>query len=145
MMLKRRGYLSTIMPEASFRLEDDINMNHSNKTTNVNFNGNVSDSQIQVDTKNSVQNNETETFPYDDILNTLQEISKYRENLIDDLQSKGEEFSQKLDVLVEQTKKRERPSIIQKGLNTLREFVIGVSGSLAASGVLHMLEQLLLK
>lgn len=130
---------------ASFRLEDYINMDHSNKTTNVNFNGNISDSQIQVDTKNSVQNNVNEAFPYNDVLNTLQEISKYRQNLVNDLQSKGEEFSQKLDVLIEQTQKKEKPSIIKSGLNTLREFVIGVSGSLAASGVLNMLEQLPLK
>lgn len=120
-------------------------MNHSSKTTNVNFNGNVSDSQIQIDTRNSVQNNENEVFPYDDVLNTLQEISRYREKFIDDLQSKGEEFSQKLDVLIVQTEKREASSIIRKGLNTLREFAIGVSGSLAASGVLYMLEQLPLK
>lgn len=128
-----------------FRLENYINMNPSSKTTNVNFNGNVSDSQIQIDTRNSVQNNENEIFPYDDVLNTLQEISRYREKFIDDLQSKGEEFSQKLDVLIVQTEKREASSIIRKGLNTLREFAIGVSGSLAASGVLYMLEQLPLK
>lgn len=130
---------------ASFRLEDYINMDHSNKTTNVNFNGNVCSSQIQVATENSVQNNGNEAFPYNDVLNTLQEINKYRENLVDDLKSKGEEFSQKLDVLIEQTQKKEKPSIIKSGLSTLREFVIGVSGSLAASGVLQMLEQLPLK
>ncbi|MCI6637660.1 MAG: hypothetical protein SOT60_10405 [Bilifractor sp.] len=130
---------------ASSRLEDYMNMDHSNKTITVNFNGNVSGSQIQVDTRNSVQNNVDETFPYNDVLKTLREISKYKESLVNDLQSKGEEFSHKLDILIEQTQKKEKPSIIKNGLNTLRDFLLGVSESLAASKVLYMLKQLPLK
>lgn len=127
---------------ASSRLKDYVKTDHSNKTTNVIFNGNVSGSQIQVSTENSVQNDLSKSFPYDDALTTLQEINNYKENLANDLGSTCDDFFQKLDEILDQTQKKENPSIIQRGLNVLRNLLIEVSGNIIASGAVQLLDKL---
>lgn len=129
---------------ASYRLEDYMRTEKtSDNSTHVTFQGEVSNSQIQIGTENSTQNAEgDQIFPYDDVLRILLEISKYKDNLKTDLGTNGEEFTKKLYSVIEQTKEKEKPSIIKRGLSALRDFVIGVSGSLAASGVLSLINQL---
>ena len=56
-----------------------------NNNYHININGNISESQIQVATANSVQNaNEEadEKLSYDEVLMVLNEISKYKDVLM---------------------------------------------------------------
>ena len=93
-------------------------------------------------TANSVQNaNEEadEKFSYDEVLMVLNEISKYKDVLKSDLGEEGEYFCSELDKAIDAVENKQKPSRIKRVLGTLKDFVIGVSGSLAASGVLALI------
>lgn len=125
---------------AANRLEDYM---QSGNTTNVNFNGNVSDSQIQIGTVNSTQNNSVEnSVPYDEILKTVEEINKYRNELTNELKENGDKFCKALDELTKEVKSNGSPTKIRDGIETLKNFVIGIGSSLVASGVLTLLQNI---
>lgn len=111
--------------------------------TTINVYGNISNSQIQVGSvnSNSIVNN-NESFPYEEVLKIVTEIRKYEEKLIQDLGEKGERFTEVLDEITKEVDAQGNPSKIKKTLGVLKEFVVGVSGSLVASEVLALLQNI---
>lgn len=113
------------------------------KNVNINFNGDIIDSQIQVNTVNSTQTStHTGAFPYEDILKVLTEVNKYRDILQADLGERGTEFCDTLDEVMRETASNGNPSKIKKALSLLKDFTVGMAGSLAAAGVHNLLMQI---
>ena len=142
MYAKGRDYFVSLQDAGNIasRLEDYM---QSGNATNVNFHGNVTGSQIQVGTVNSTQiSNNTEVFPYEDVMKVLSEINKYKDRLSADLGENGEKFCETLAEVTDEVQSKGNPSKIKTALGLLRDFVVGVSGSLAASGVLALLHQI---
>lgn len=122
--------------------EKAIKMENSGQTT-INVYGSISDSQIQVGTINSTQSiNNNDTFPYEEIFKVVTEIGKYKGILIQDLGENGEQFVKVLDEISEAVREQRNPSKIKKAVEVLKGLVIGVSGSLIASGVLALLQNI---
>lgn len=110
---------------------------------NINFHGNLSETQVQVGTINSTQTTiNGEQFPYEEILKILKEIEKHKEELAADFGKSETEFCNILSEAINETESRQNPSKIKRVLKLLKELAVGISGSLIASGVVAMLEKI---
>ena len=111
---------------------------------NVNIGGDVSGSQIQVGTVNSSQNmtNGITEFPYEAVLTILSEISKYKDQISEELKENGKPFCEALDEAVDETKKKGNPDKIKKLANFMKEAVAKVSTGLIVEGVKSLITKL---
>lgn len=129
---------------AAHRLEDYMdNRNIVNNT--LNFAGDVSNTQIQQGTTNSTQTMATTAdFDYDAVLTILKKIENSFESpdFQDDFGDKAETVKTIVADAIESVNKREKATKIKVVLNDLKNLAIGVSGSLIASGICGLLEQL---
>lgn len=125
---------------AASRLGDYM---QNGNTTNVNINGNVTGSQIQIGTVNSNQYYSVEKdCPYDEILKVVEEINKYRDILKNDLKENGDRFCKALDELTNEVKNKGNATKIKEGIETLKSFTVGLVSSIAATGVLRLLDNI---
>ena len=119
------------------------NRNIVNNT--LNFAGDVSNTQIQQGTTNSTQTMATTAdFDYDAVLTILKKIENSFESpdFQDDFGDKAETVKTIVADAIESVNKREKATKIKVVLNDLKNLAIGVSGSLIASGICGLLEQL---
>jgi hypothetical protein len=114
-------------------------MNKDIGNSNI-FRGNSSNIQIQQDAVNSNQAivNDSENIDFDkvneiftqirnnmDLLGVSDAIKKEITDIINDVQTNVDE--------------KNEPHRVKQALATIKDFLVGVSGSLAASGILHMI------
>ena len=115
-----------------------------NNNNNANaFYGNSSNVQIQQDTSNSRQTivGNSETLDFD----KASEIFSHIRNNIDSLGVSEYEKKAIIDTLDEvQTNvdSKTESGLVRQALSIVKDFLIGVSGSLAASGILHLISSL---
>ena len=107
------------------------------------FSGNTSNVQIQQDTRDSHQIliNSSESVDFEKV----EEIFSQIRNNISSLGLSNAEQEKIIDTLNEVQKNvdlKTEPGLVRKALSTVRDFLIGVSGSLAASGILHLISTL---
>lgn len=126
---------------AASRMEDYM---QTGNVMNVNIGGDVSGSQIQVGTVNSSQNmtNGITEFPYEAVLTILSEISKYKDQISEELKENGKPFCEALDEAVDETKKKGNPDKIKKLANFMKEAVAKVSTGLIVEGVKSLITKL---
>lgn len=126
---------------AASRMEDYM---QTGNVMNVNIGGDVSGSQIQVGTVNSSQNmtNGITEFPYEAVLTILSEISKYKDQISEELKENGKPFCEALDEAVDETKKKGNPDKIKKMANFMKEAVAKVSTGLIVEGVKSLITKL---
>lgn len=130
---------------AASRLEDYMQTgNIMNSTINNTINGNVTGSQIQVGTVNSSQNmtNGITDFPYEEVLNKLMEICKYKELVRNDLGTNADSFNDSLDEVVEETKKKGSPEIIKKGISVMKDILTRAASGVLVDGIKSIISQL---
>lgn len=142
MYAKGRDYFVTLQDalNASYRLEDYM---QNGNTTNVNFNGTVSDSQIQIGTVNSNQSNLAHSeVPYDEIMEVICEINKYRDILATELKENNEIFCKSLEKLTVAVESKENSAKIKESIENVKNFLIGMGSSIAASGILSLLSNI---
>lgn len=116
--------------------------NQRNYTTNI-FNGNVSNSQIQQNTKKSNQTMNVEQFDIDKADKLLKLI---KENLkkIDLNESDNKQFKKQLDEIEKGLKSRKpNENKILQAFGIIKNILEGITGSLIASGILHEISQLM--
>lgn len=129
---------------AACRLEDYM-ANEQALNYSMNFNGNISDVQIQQGTIKSTQSKIiNDTFDYECILDVLSKIQRSLEN--SDFHSEFGEYSEalsnKVSETIEMVHNQEEPSTIKTSLSSIKELAIGVTGSLIASGIVGLISQL---
>ena len=101
-----------------------------------NFYGDVTGVQIQQGTVNSSQTQTiTQDFDYGAISDIIENIKKYDGMFDDEFGDKASELRARIAGLEELLEKRENPSKIKVLLAELKNLVIGVTGSLIASGI----------
>lgn len=86
----------------------------------------------------------SQEFNYKEALNTLNEIKDFFDTpqFKSTFDKKSDEVKQIVYKTIEMIENKEKPSLIKRSLNGLKELVIGVSGSLIASGILALLANL---
>ncbi len=149
MYAKGRDYFVTMQDasNAAARLEDY--MSDSKVVNNIiSVGGNISNSQIQQNTTNSSQNMAVDCdFDYSKVLEVLNEIKQYFD--IKEFDKAFGENSAKVKQLVAETiemaNEKEEPSKIKKALSLLRDLAVGISGSIIATGICAMIQQLPMK
>ena len=114
----------------------------SRDSTNI-FHGNSSNIQIQQNTANSSQTivYNSESIDFDKASGIFTLIR----NNIDSLgvsESVKNTFIDTLDEVQANVDSKTEPNLVRQALSTVKNFLIGVSGSLAASGVLHLISTL---
>ena len=143
MYQKGRDYFVTMQDayNTTFRLEDYMQNGNGN---NVTFKEKVSNSQIQIGTVNSAQTKivNNSSFPYDEVMEVLSEINKYKVDMEEQLGEQAEEFSKTLAEVIDEVGAGVEPSEIVPEINLLKSFAMSVSSSLVASGVLELLKRI---
>jgi len=114
-----------------------------NRVSKNSFGGNVSNVQIQQDTRNSSQSivNNSENVDFEKVRELFSQIR----NNIDSLGVSNVEQEKIIGILNEVQTNVDlmtEPGLVRQALSTVRDFLIGVSGSLAASGILHLMSTL---
>ena len=131
---------------AAYRLGDYMdNRNIVNNT--MNFAGDVFNTQIQQGSTNSAQtmmSTADTDFDYDAVLTVLKKIEKSFESpdFQGDFGDKAETVKNIVADAIESVNKKENATKIKTVLNDLKNLAIGVGGSLIASGICGLLEQL---
>ncbi|MBR4026008.1 MAG: hypothetical protein IKJ01_00435 [Lachnospiraceae bacterium] len=105
-----------------------------------NFYGNVSNMQIQQGNINSTQTQTVasmETVDFDKVMDFISKIKKYDTFFDDELGDKATSVREKLVEIETLAQKRENPSKIKMLLIELKNLVMGISGSIIASGIVE--------
>lgn len=114
------------------------------KYTNINFYGNINNSQIQQNVSNSSQvwGNNTEYEKKDDLEKYLNLLKENIEELKLD-ESKSNEVNKNIkSIELELKEEHPKSKLISEGLSTIRNVLEGVTGSLIASGLIYQLSNL---
>lgn len=123
--------------DAAARLEDYM-INGQIINNNINIHGNVSSSQIQQGTSNSTQTLDvSNSFDYDMVLDALNRIKRVtlNEEFNVDFGDKSPKVNQIVEETIKMIENKKEPNEIKEHLNTLKNLVIGVSGSVLANGI----------
>lgn len=141
---KGRDFFVTLQDaaNAASRLEDYME-NGNIINNNMNINGNISDSQVQVGNINSSQNiNITTNFDYEKVLDVLKEIKEYIEmpKFKETFKDETDNVISLINSSIKAVENKENPSLIKKSLNIIKDLAIGATGSLIASGILSLLQ-----
>lgn len=117
--------------------------NQDNCTYDVNIGENSSNIQIQQGTVNSSQTQTiNEVFDYENAMQILNEISKYKSMFADVYGEDSKIAEETLDEAIKAVEKKEKPSKIKTALSVLKDITLRVSSSLIATGILGLLKQL---
>lgn len=117
--------------------------NQDNCTYDVNIGENSSNIQIQQGTVNSSQTQTiNEVFDYENAMQILNEISKYKSMFADVYGEDSKIAEETLDEAIKAVEKKEKPSKIKTALSVLKDITLRVSSSLIATGILGFLKQL---
>lgn len=117
--------------------------NQDNCTYDVNIGENSSNIQIQQGTVNSSQTQTiNEVFDYENAMQILNEISKYKSMFADVYGEDSKIAEITLDEAIKAVEKKEKPSKIKTALSVLKDITLRVSSSLIATGILGLLKQL---
>jgi hypothetical protein len=111
----------------------------------LNIHGNVSSSQVQQGTSNSTQTLDiSNSFDYDRVLEALNEIKRLisNEEFNVDFVDKSPKVSQIVEETIKMVENKKEPNEIKEHLNTLKELVIGVSGSVLANSIYALITNL---
>ncbi|MFA0815689.1 MAG: hypothetical protein ACC608_07845 [Anaerofustis sp.] len=109
------------------------------KIFKIKISGDSSKIQIQQDTINSQQiQKENNNFDYEKVNKLIQEIMQYKNQFNNIYIDNADKVSQILDMAQEEIINRENPSKIIKYLDIIKNLTIGMTGSLAASGILEI-------
>ena len=126
----------------------DMNISPVNDTKGININvsgGSISNLQIQQGSINSSQIiTPSQNFDYKAVSDFLNQISKYP-MLTDELGENAVKFEQLVAEAESAVKNKEAPSKIKTVLETMKDLMIGVTGSLIASGIATQIPALLLQ
>ena len=103
----------------------------------INFNGNITNSQIQNDVQNSSQTmTVSDTYDRKDkLIKWLDETLKPNLNQL----NLNEAQLNQIQASIEFIKSNTKTSKIKEGLSTIRNVVEGITGSIIASGIIHQL------
>ncbi len=112
------------------------------KTNNITFNGSVNNIQIQQNTSNSEQVSNSLSINYEEIRKILQEIVKLQDDFISEFPDFKDEFCEAVSTAIKETEVQENPSKIKKALLKIKDFAINVTESLAASGILALINSI---
>lgn len=117
-----------------------------NDARGININvsgGSISNLQIQQGSVNSSQViAPSQDFDYNAVSNFLNQISKYP-MLTDELGEKSAEFEQLVAEAEDAIENKASPSKIKAVLNTMKDLMVGMTGSLIASGIATQIPALL--
>lgn len=117
--------------------------NQDNCTYDVNIGENSSNIQIQQGTVNSSQTQTiNEVFDYENAMQILNEISKYKSMFADVYGEDSKIAEETLDEAIKAVEKKEKPSKIKTALSVLKDITLRVSSSVIATGILGFLKQL---
>jgi len=106
----------------------------------MNYTSNI---QIQQGTVNSSQTQTiNEVFDYENAMQILNEISKYKSMFADVYGEDSKIAEETLDEAIKAVEKKEKPSKIKTALSVLKDITLRVSSSLIATGILGFLKQL---
>lgn len=128
----------TILPSLLnyFERKEKAMMENKQSYNTNNFYGNATGIQIQQGTVNSSQNQTiTQGFNYEEIEKFIERIKKYEGLFDSEFGDKADELRNTITGLEELVEKRENPSKIKRLLSELKNLVVGVTGSLIASGI----------
>lgn len=122
------------------KVGEDKYMNNTN-----NFYATVNGIQFQQGTNNLTQSQTVSigSFDYDKIANVIAQIKQYDGSLDIEFKDKAPKLREKLNKIEALVVKREEPSIIKQLLIDLKNLSIGISGSLIATGIVKLIEDLL--
>ena len=142
---KGRDFFVTLQDaaNAAHRLRDYMdNRNIVNNTLNIT--GDVSNAQIQGSTNSTQTMTTAVDFDYDAVLTMLKKIEKSFESpdFQEDFGDKAETVKNIVADAIESVNKKENATKIKAVLNDLKNLAIGIGGSLIASGICGLLEQL---
>lgn len=143
---KGRDYFVTMQDaaNAAYRLEDY--MSDSNIVNNIlSVGGNINNSQIQQNTTHSNQSMLMNLdFDYSKVLEVLNEIKQYFyiKEFDKTFGTDADKVKQIVIETIEMVNEKEEPSKIKKALNLLKDLAIGASGSIIATGICSMIQQL---
>lgn len=113
-------------------------MQSTNNTNN--FYGNVTGIQIQQGTTGSTQEQTVSPeLDYTAIQNIIEQIRKYDSMIDSEFGDKASEIRDKVDELSRLVEKKDNPDKIKAIVGDIKNLVMGVSGSLIASGILALL------
>lgn len=137
----------SILPSILSYLQDKENaMNQEQKTNNytINFNGDISDIQVQQGTKNSTQTKNVNTgVDYETVGKIMEQIRKYDGMLDSEFGEGASELREKVEEISSLVQRQESPGKIQVLLGDIKSLAIGVGGSLIASGILNLLQEII--
>lgn len=130
---------------AAFRLQDYITRGTIVKEqNNVTFTGPMDHPQIQIGTKNSVQQmNIDAQFSYEEVSKVIDEIEQYLSD--EKVVSKfGDTLVSQINDTISITKQnieqRVEPSLIKRNLHKIYDLAMGVGGSLIATGICELVK-----
>lgn len=129
----------------SYEKDKEETMSQEHKVSNYTnvFNGNVSDIQIQQGTSNSTQTKVVNnSFDYEAVSKFVEQIKKYDSMLDSEFGKGAEEIRAKVDEISCLIQKQENPSRIKNLLGDIKNLVIGVGGSIIATGILGWLQHI---
>lgn len=108
-----------------------------------NFYGKTSDIQIQQGTINSFQwKTDRQNFNYEKVLEIIEKIKSYDKIIEKEYGNKTEEFRDKIEKIEELIQKNEKPNRIKFLIDEMKDLSNGVAGSLIATGIVSLLEEL---
>lgn len=116
-----------------------------NASGSITIGDNATGIQIQQNSSHSTQKMNIETgFDYEKVTSVMKEIQDYTEypQFAKTYGGNSENVKQLVEEILCAANKKQEPSLIQKSLRTLKELTIGTGGSLIASGILALLENL---
>lgn len=145
MYQKGRSFFVTMQDaaNASGRLEDYMSKENTNNT--INIMGDVTGTQIQQGTLNSVQTiTNSSQIDYLKILGILSKIRKTCDTDIfnEEFGKEAGRFKKILEDTTQMVDKKGEKSKIKTSLSILKEIAVEVSGSVIASGILYMIQQI---
>lgn len=134
-------YQIKVEKQTSFRKgvsEQDLRSLPANDARGININvsgGSISNLQIQQSSVNSSQTiTPSQNFDYEAVSDFLNQLNKYS-MLNDELGENAVKFSQLVVEAEEAIKNKEAPSKIKTILTTMKDLMVGVTGSLIATGI----------
>lgn len=106
-----------------------------------NFNGPVSNLNLQQGTVNSTQTqNINSGFDYEVVSNIISQIRKYDGMLDNDFGVMATELREKVNEVEELVNEQANPGLIKTILGDIKNLAIGVKGSLIATGIIEFLK-----